>query len=204
MLSSWRRSPIEPGWLGVLLRQLTDTGRPSVWQHGRSWKQRLGSRKSSGRPWRRTTSRPQGNSGKPIRCLRKGKQPSARAGRYIDIKHILIYLLMWYGIRPHCIYRYSSNLRCDPCSRQAADPELSALLPAPLLCHAQRVTVVTHSNFSESTVHASGASSSRWTRVKASQTAAASQNRRTKLTAQVRKQAQPVLTWYITDLCGRI
>ena len=59
-------------------------------------------------------------------------------------------------------------------------------------------------NFSESAVRAGGASSSRWSHVKASQTAAASQNRRTKLTAQMRKQAQPVLTWYGPDLCGRI
>ena len=45
---------------------------------------------------------------------------------------------LWYGIRLYCIYRYSSNLCCDPCSRRAAGPELSALLPAPLLLHAQR------------------------------------------------------------------
>ena len=166
---------------------------------------------------------------------------------------------MWYGIRPYRIYRNSSNLRCGPCSRQAADPELSALLPAPLLFHAQRgegleqtlrhsstnyccpalwpwcpvkkkkssydhsglcapgpvsvvfflwitatwVHIVTHSNFSESAVRAGGASSSRWSHVKDSDSAA-SQNWQTKLTAQVRKRAQLVLIWYVTDLCGRI
>ncbi len=42
MPSSWRRSPIRPGWLVALLRQLTGTGRPSGLQHGWLWRQNIG------------------------------------------------------------------------------------------------------------------------------------------------------------------
>ncbi|KAI3356258.1 hypothetical protein L3Q82_017505 [Scortum barcoo] len=45
--------------------QLTGTGRPSKPQPGRSWRQKLGSGRSSVRPWRRTIGRPQRDSGKP-------------------------------------------------------------------------------------------------------------------------------------------
>ena len=58
-----------------LLRQLTGTGRPSVRQHGQSRKQKLGSGKSSGRPWRRTTGRPRRNSGKPSGASGGGSSP---------------------------------------------------------------------------------------------------------------------------------
>ncbi|KAI3377110.1 hypothetical protein L3Q82_000309 [Scortum barcoo] len=45
--------------------QLTGTGRPSKPQPGRSWRQKLGSGRSSVRPWRRTIGRPRRDSGKP-------------------------------------------------------------------------------------------------------------------------------------------
>ncbi|KAI3368501.1 hypothetical protein L3Q82_025391 [Scortum barcoo] len=46
-------------------------------QPGRSWRQKLGSGRSSVRPWRRTIGRPRRDSGKPVRRLRRGKQYSA-------------------------------------------------------------------------------------------------------------------------------
>ena len=49
---------------GGLLRQLTVIGRPSMWQHGRSRKQKLRSGKSLGRPLRRSIGRPRRNSRK--------------------------------------------------------------------------------------------------------------------------------------------
>ncbi|KAK3561397.1 hypothetical protein QTP86_000593 [Hemibagrus guttatus] len=64
------------GWLGGLRRQLRHTGRPSELQPWWSRKQKLGSGRSSVRPWRRTIRRPRGNSGRPF-GLRRGKQLSA-------------------------------------------------------------------------------------------------------------------------------
>ncbi|KAI3377125.1 hypothetical protein L3Q82_000320 [Scortum barcoo] len=52
-------------------------GRPSKPQPGRSWRQKLGSGRSSVRPWRRTIGRPRRDSGKPSWRLRRGKQYSA-------------------------------------------------------------------------------------------------------------------------------
>ncbi|KAI3355475.1 hypothetical protein L3Q82_018306 [Scortum barcoo] len=57
--------PIGPCWPVGLLTQLTGTGRPSKLQPGRSWRQKLGSGRSSVRPWRRTIGRPRRDSGKP-------------------------------------------------------------------------------------------------------------------------------------------
>ncbi|KAI3356768.1 hypothetical protein L3Q82_003449 [Scortum barcoo] len=57
--------PIGPCWPVGLLTQLTGTGRPSKPQPGRSWRQKLGSGRSSVRPWRRTIGRPRRDSGKP-------------------------------------------------------------------------------------------------------------------------------------------
>ncbi|KAI3361708.1 hypothetical protein L3Q82_002066 [Scortum barcoo] len=62
---------------------VVDTGsQASKPQPGRSWRQKLGSGRSSVRPWRRTIGRPRRDSGKQtgkpsIRRLRRGKQYSA-------------------------------------------------------------------------------------------------------------------------------
>ncbi|KAI3359113.1 hypothetical protein L3Q82_002654 [Scortum barcoo] len=60
-----------------LTQLLTGTGRPSKPQPGRSWRQKLGSGRSSVRPWRRTIGRPRRDSGKPSAQPQKGKQYSA-------------------------------------------------------------------------------------------------------------------------------
>ncbi|KAI3352392.1 hypothetical protein L3Q82_005184 [Scortum barcoo] len=57
--------------------QLTGTGRPSKPQPGRSWRQKLGSGRSSVRPWRRTIGRPRKRFWQTVRRLRRGKQYSA-------------------------------------------------------------------------------------------------------------------------------
>ena len=44
-------------------------------QHGQSWKRKLGSGKSSERPWRRIISRPRRNSGKPSGASGGGSSP---------------------------------------------------------------------------------------------------------------------------------
>ncbi|KAI3356008.1 hypothetical protein L3Q82_017276 [Scortum barcoo] len=66
-----------PCWPVGLLTQLTGTGRPSKPQPGRSWRQKLGSGRSSVRPWRRTIGRPRRDSGKPSGTSGRGKQYSA-------------------------------------------------------------------------------------------------------------------------------
>ncbi|KAI3361249.1 hypothetical protein L3Q82_012921 [Scortum barcoo] len=57
---------------------VVDTGSQASRSPGRSWRQKLGSGRSSVRPWRRTIGRPRRDSGKPsVRRLRRGKQYSA-------------------------------------------------------------------------------------------------------------------------------
>ena len=41
---------------------------------------------------------------------------------------------MRYGFRPYCIYRYISYMRCDPCSKQAADRSPLHCSPRVKLC----------------------------------------------------------------------
>ncbi|KAI3364714.1 hypothetical protein L3Q82_011483 [Scortum barcoo] len=65
---SWRQLPRTRWW--------TPEAKPSKPQPGRSWRQKLGSGRSSVRPWRRTIGRPRRDSGK-FRRLRRGKQYSA-------------------------------------------------------------------------------------------------------------------------------
>ena len=55
MLSRARRSPIGPFWPVGLLRQQTDTGRPSNVRLWQSLRQRRGHGRSSVRPWRMTS-----------------------------------------------------------------------------------------------------------------------------------------------------
>ncbi|KAI3356636.1 hypothetical protein L3Q82_017829 [Scortum barcoo] len=58
--------------------QLTGTGRTKqAAALGRSWRQKLGSGRSSVRPWRRTIGRPSKRFWQTVRRLRRGKQYSA-------------------------------------------------------------------------------------------------------------------------------
>ncbi|KAI3365878.1 hypothetical protein L3Q82_000864 [Scortum barcoo] len=70
--------PIGPCWPVGLLTQLTGTGRPSKPQPGRSWRQKLGSGRSSVRPWQEDyLSASKRFWQQTVRRLRRGKQYSA-------------------------------------------------------------------------------------------------------------------------------
>ncbi|KAI3367815.1 hypothetical protein L3Q82_026646 [Scortum barcoo] len=61
--------------------QLTGTGRPSKPQPGRSWRQKLGSGRSSVRPWRRTIGRPRRDS--------LANRPAPQKGEAVLCQHCL-------------------------------------------------------------------------------------------------------------------
>lgn len=64
MLSNWRKSPIETGCLGWLLRHLISSSRPSVRQLRQSWKPQFSSARCLGTK-QRTVGGPEGNTIKP-------------------------------------------------------------------------------------------------------------------------------------------
>ncbi|KAK3513794.1 hypothetical protein QTP70_028888 [Hemibagrus guttatus] len=71
------RDAIKPGWFGGLQRQLRHISRPRELQPGWSRKQKLGSGRSSVRPWRRNIGQPRGKFWQTVWHLRRGKQLSA-------------------------------------------------------------------------------------------------------------------------------
>ncbi|KAI3367396.1 hypothetical protein L3Q82_026250 [Scortum barcoo] len=67
-----------PGaWLMAIPEPGGGHRKPSKPQPGRSWRQKLGSGRSSVRPWRRTIGRPRREFWQTVRRLRRGKQYSA-------------------------------------------------------------------------------------------------------------------------------